>query len=255
MLAFLLSDLANFEAWWRNPAVWLLLGFQVWMLVDAILREEWIWAILILFFSVLTAILYFFLVYRPNAGALPRVELPGAGARRRAKQLQNEIARLDKPHLHLELGDLYLAEGKLDRAAECYRATLERDPTDLDAQAHLGQCLFRQKKYEEALPLLEKVCAENPRHDYGETLMAMAETLQCLGQDDQALRLWEQVLEHHSYARARVELAEIYLRRGDTARARTTLEEAVADQAHAPDFQRKREKAWVTRARRLLRGL
>lgn len=255
MLGFLLSDLANIRYWASNPFFWLGLIFQIWMLVDAIQREEWLWAVFILFFSVLTALIYFFLVYRPNPTPLPHFELPGASHRRRIRELHEQIARLDKAHLYLELGDIYFNQRKFERADAAYRAALEREPEDLDAQAHLGQSLLRENKLSEARPLLEKVCRVRPNHDYGESLMALAEIEQRLGQPDASIALWEQALEQHSYPKARVHLAGLYLQRGEPDRARSQLEEALADQAHAPEFQRKRERFWVREARRKLRKL
>ena len=48
---------------------------------------------------------------------------------------------------------------------------------DIDTRAHLGQCLLRLQRADEARPLLEAVIAANPKHDYGHSLMAYAETL------------------------------------------------------------------------------
>ena len=42
-------------------------------------------------------------------------------------------------------------------------------------------CLGRQGKPQEALPLLAAVCAKNPKHDYGYTLMSFAETQAAIG--------------------------------------------------------------------------
>ena len=38
-----------------NPLLLIGAAFQLWMLVDALRREEWIWAACILFFSVFSA--------------------------------------------------------------------------------------------------------------------------------------------------------------------------------------------------------
>jgi len=67
------------------------------------------------------------------------------------------------------------------------------------------------------------------------------------------LSLWLRVTAQHSYPRAKVQLAELYLatQRADLARAE--LEEVVADDVHAPTFQRRRDRVWVRRARSLLR--
>ena len=253
--ASLISDLANWEFLLTNPAFLLMTAFQVWMFVDAVRREEWIWAVFIFIGFGVSALLYFFLVYRAAPSATRGFELPGAYDRRRIKELQAQIHHLDKAHHHSQLGDVYFQQGKLDQAEASYRAALERDADDIDTRAHLGQCLLRKKKPQEARPLLEKVCAENPKHDYGHSLMALAETQTALGETDGAIATWKRVLEDHSYARARVQLAELYLQKQELAAARTELKEVVADDAHAPAFQRRRERVWVRRAKALLRRI
>ncbi len=105
------------------------------------------------------------------------------------------------------------------------------------------------------MPLLEGVCAEDPRHDYGHSLMALAETRAALGDTAGAIAVWQQVTASHSYARARVQLAELLLARQQTQEARGQLQEVLNDAPHAPAFARKRERIWVRRARRLLRQL
>jgi tetratricopeptide (TPR) repeat protein len=146
--------------------------FQVWMFVHAIRSGEYIWAAFILFFSGLSALLYFFLVYRASGdlgNPLAGFELPGAADRRQITKLQADIHHLDKPHMHLQLADIYFSQGKLDEAEASYRAAYERDPKDDDIRAHFGNCLARRGKPQEALPLLQAVCAQNPKHDYGYT--------------------------------------------------------------------------------------
>jgi hypothetical protein len=253
MFAFLTS-IFNPEYLFQNPWLILPVAFQVWMLIDALRRGENYWAFWILIFPLFNAILYFFLVYRPaTASSSTRgFELPGTHNRQRIRELQAQIHHLDKAHHHAQLGDIYFQQGKLTEAEECYRAAIERDASDLDFHAHLGQCLLRQGRADEARPLLEKVVRENPKHDYGHTLMGYAEALARLGQEDDAIRVWEEVLQHHSYARARVQVAELYLKKGDADRARNDLNELIADETHAVSFERKRDKVWVKQAKALL---
>ena len=255
MFASLISDALNPEYLIHHP--WLLLGFafQLWMFVDAARREEWIWAVFIFIGFGLSAVLYYFWVYRAAPSATVGFELPGAHSRRRIKELQAQIYHLDKAHHHSQLGDVYFQQGKLEKAEACYRAALERDARDIDTRAHLGQCLLRRKRAAEARPLLEGVAAENPKHDYGYTLMALAETLAALGETDAALKIWQQVTADHSYARAKVQLAELYLANKQPELARAELKDVVADDMHAPAFQRKRDRVWVWRAKVLMRKL
>src|SRR5262249_41257163 len=193
------------------------------MLYDAVRRGEWIWVLVLLIFPVFGALWYYFYVYRAAPSATRGFELPGAHDRHRIKQLQAQIHHLDKPHHHSQLGDIYFQQGKLDKAEACYRAALERDPQDIDTRAHLGQCLLRRNRPAEARPLLEGVVAENPKHDYGYSLMAFAETLTALGETDSAMNVWKQVTESHSYPRAKVQLAELYLAKNQADLARSEV--------------------------------
>ena len=91
MFAFIISDLANLEGFLRQPWFWLITAFQIWMLVDAIRREEWVWAVLIFLFSGLTAFFYYLMVYRSSPSAAHGFELPGAHERKRIKELEAQI--------------------------------------------------------------------------------------------------------------------------------------------------------------------
>lgn len=227
--------------------------FNLWMMIDAIRKREWPWVIYMLVMPGLAAVWYFFYMFR---GQTTRgFELPGASDRRRVRELQAQIHHLDKAHHHSQLGDVYFQLGKYPLAEASYRAALERDPHDPDTRAHFGQCLLRQQRAADARPLLEGVLQENPKHDYNYTAMAYAETLTALGETDRALKSWEYVVANNSYPRARVQLAELYLARNQPDLARAQLNEVLADDPHAPAYQRRRDRVWVSRAKSLMRKL
>jgi tetratricopeptide (TPR) repeat protein len=244
------------DAWyWASSPVGLVFAvFSLWMLVDAIRRKEWLWVLFMVVFPFCT-LWYYFSVYRDAPSATRGFELPGAFDRKRIKQLEAQIHHLDHAHHYSLLGDLYFQQGKLEKAETCYRAALERDGKDIDTRAHFGQCLLRLKRPQEARPLLEGVVGENPRHDYGHSLMALAETFTALGEKEAALATWQRVTDSHSYARARVQLAELYLAQGQTDRARQEVREVLDDDPHTLAFQRRRDRVWIKRARKLARQL
>jgi tetratricopeptide (TPR) repeat protein len=248
-----LVSFLGLEFWLSSPVFILFGAFVLWMLVDAIRREEWLWVVFILVFPMLNAPLYFFLVYRRGSTLMTQgFEFPGAQDRRRIKHLEAQIQHLDKAHHHLELGDIYFHQGKLDKALSCYEKAVERDSEDLDIRGHLGQCLLRLNRPEEAKKFLERVCIENPKHDYGHSLMALAEAHAALGEVDAAIQTLKRVLDEHSYARARVQLAGLYLAKEMKDAAHAELKEVLADDRHAPEFQRKRDRPWIRRAKRML---
>ena len=246
------------EEYFRHPSLLLsspfllVFGiFQLWMIVDAIRRQEWLWLVFILGFPGFGTFAYFFYVYRGADSVTRGFELPGAHSRRRINELKAQIHHLDKPHHHLALGDIYFQQGKLDLAETHYRAAFERDGEDRDTRSHLGQCLLRKKKPAEGQPLLEEVVKEDPKHDYGYTMMALAESHMALGQTDAAIQVGECVLQHYSYARARVQLAELYISKNQLDAAREQLNEVIETDAHAPAFDRKRNRVWLRRAKKL----
>jgi tetratricopeptide (TPR) repeat protein len=255
MVASLLTYLISPAYLLSSPVALLISAFQIWMLVDAIRQREWMWAFFILIGWGLAAFWYYFSVYRASPTSLRGFELPGAQDRRRIKELQAQVHHLDNAYHHFQLGDVYFRKGKLVEAEAAYRASLEREPTDIDARAHLGQCLLRQKKAAEALPLLQAVTKENSKHDYGYSAMALAEAYTATGNDEAALQTWRFVTEGHSYPRAKVQLAELYLKRKEPALARAEINEVLSDDAHAPTFQRRRDRVWIRRARKLSRKL
>lgn len=238
----------------RNPLLLIFAGFVIWMLIDAIRRQEWLWVVFIVIFPMLNAPLYFFLVYRrASSHAAGGFELPGSHDRKRIKELETQIRLLDKAHHYLELGDIYYEQSKLDQAHACYLSALEREPSDIDVQSHLGQCLIRMKKPGEARAFLEAVCRENPKHDYGYSMMGLAEAHIGLGDNDAGIATLQRVLQDYSYARARVQLAELYFAKQDTEAVSAEVKEVLDDDANAPAFQRKRDRVWVRRAKQLLR--
>ena len=85
--------------------------------------------------------------------------------------------------------------------------------------------------------------------------MALAETLAALGETDASISIWQRVTENHSYPRACVQLAELYLAKKQPDQARELLREVLSDDTHAPAFQRKRDRVWIRRATKLSRQI
>jgi tetratricopeptide (TPR) repeat protein len=251
MFTSLLNHLGDWEHFLTSPLWLAMTAFQIWMLLHALRHREWVWALFIFVGWGIAALWYYFQVYQGSASTMSGFELPGAQSRARIKELEAKIHHVDNAYHHFQLGDVYFQKGKLAQAEHCYRAALQRDATDIDTRAHLGQCLLRMKRPAEARPLLDAVCRENYKHDFGYSLMAYAETLMALNETDAALKIWEHVVENHSYPRAKVQLAELYLARQQYDLARDQLKDVVNDDLHAPAFQRKRDRVWIRRAKRL----
>src|SRR6185503_15514549 len=46
----MLFAFGEFFYWLHSPVTWVIGVFQIWMLIDAIRRQEWVWAMFIFFF-------------------------------------------------------------------------------------------------------------------------------------------------------------------------------------------------------------
>jgi len=252
MFASLLSLFGNWHFLLTSPFALALAVFWLWMFIHAVRNGEYLWALFIFIGWGISALLYFFLVYRQSGSSTQGFELPGAQSRRRIKELQAQIHHLDKAHHHSQLGDVYFSLGKLQKAEASYRAAMGRDAEDIDTRAHLGQCLLRQNRAAEAKPLLEGVVRQDPKHDHGHSMMALAETHMALGETDAAMPYLRYITENHCYPRARVQFAELLMARNEIQPARELLREVVEDDPHAPAFERKRDRVWVNRAKSLL---
>ena len=68
-------------------------------------------------------------------------------------------------------------------------------------------------------------------------------------------RLESRYLVSYKGARARVQLAQLYLATGQPELARAEIHEVLADDPHAPAFQRKRDRVWIRRAKALARQI
>ena len=107
-----ISNLTEPAFWLNNPALILIGIFQVWMLVDAIRRGEWVWAAFIFIGYGFAALFYYLQVYRYHA-ATSGFELPGAGTRQRIKELEAQIHHLDKAlSAFIKVGKKYDILGK-----------------------------------------------------------------------------------------------------------------------------------------------
>ena len=114
---------------------------------------------------------------------------------------------------------------------------------------------MRLKRPAEARPLLEGVVTENPNHEYSYTMMALAETVGALGETDNAILYWQHITKEHFYPRAKVQLAGLYAAKKQFDLARVELNDVLSDVTHAPAFQRRRDRVWFRRGKKLLRSL
>ena len=114
-----------------------------------------------------------------------------------------------------------------------------------------------EKKAAEARSRCWKAFAPKiPRHDYGYSMMALAETLSAVGEQTPRWKSGSTGDGNHSYPRAaRCNWPGCMCHENQPDLARVELRDALADDIHAPKYQRRRDRVWVRRAKSVARKL
>lgn len=142
---------------------------------------------------------------------------------------------------HTELGIQYQKLGQLEKAEEHLRTALTLKPNTYETMANLGIVLSRRAKHEEAETVLLEVLAirnDSPITYFylGRSLLAQEKLASAETSLKNALKMGgsEMVEVHRS-------LANLYLKRGEDARAVAELEAYLAEKSGMPDEAKLRE--------------
>lgn len=117
-------------------------------------------------------------------------------------------------------------EDSFDEAMGMLRKVVAEDPKVIDAWFMMGNQCFKARKWEEAIGYFRKSLELKP--DYDLALINMANSYRALGRDDAALVGYEQYLRiDPKNAYVRYQMGEIYMDRGDIAAAERQFQEAL----------------------------
>jgi Tfp pilus assembly protein PilF len=134
-----------------------------------------------------------------------------------------------------ELAVVSMREGDLPAAEALLRRALELDSAAVRPLLNLGLCLYRQQRYAEALPFLERGVQLHPVNAHGNFLYGI--TLVMAGDDARAepvlLKAYEQGGKH--YAKAQLYLSQLFVRQKKFERAAEALDIYLRDLPDAPD--------------------
>ncbi len=108
------------------------------------------------------------------------------------------------------LADLYVAQGRFDKAETLLRNFLARNPRNTDLARHLGDVYIRQGRYDEAIRILETGQQVNPNDT--SLIEKLGEAYLMKGDREKAIRTWMKILSVASYDESyrRQRLASIF---------------------------------------------
>jgi tetratricopeptide (TPR) repeat protein len=98
-----------------------------------------------------------------------------------------------------------------DGAKEAFRRALDQNPSDFEANLHLGAILYRERELEGARPYLERALAIQPSSSLA--VYALALVRSALGETDEAVKALEAVVQAApDWVEPHVKLASLYFR-------------------------------------------
>lgn len=219
---------------------------------------EWWWIAVVLFFPVMGSIAYFVasgaLAGGRGEGQLFREMGRRRTARRRIAEARMRLQHGAPPAVEADLAEDLASLGEHAAAAPHFASALARLPERLDLAHGLARSLMAQGKCAEALPLLEKVCAANPRFAYGDAMLRLA---QCLGESGQAEReeaTLRELVGQSSIPEAQVRLAALCARTGRRQEAVELATRVLRDAPAWPRYLRAANRRWVRLARQEAAG-
>jgi tetratricopeptide (TPR) repeat protein len=147
--------------------------------------------------------------------------------------------RPDLPGLHLELGQVYAGASLWTKAEDEFRAETKLQPGNAEAAYRLGAALLQEGKIHESRVELQR--ADNLKPEMPETLYSVGKAALLDGDPASAEKAWNKVIEIEGQsslaAQAHFELANLYRKQGNTAKAHHEIQEYQKLQNMAPKPQ------------------
>ncbi len=212
----------------------------------------WIWVIL--FLGPIGALVYLFAEAVPDLGLL-RGSLKVFPRRKRIRELELMVRDNPSTGNYEELGDLYMDDGKLAQARAAFDRAISARADTLDPFYRRGVCAILMGDAAAALPDLERVVSKEPRYDFDRAAGLLAHTYAQTGQQQRAESLFREVTARSTSSEAYLNFADLLAAEGHNAEAREWAQRVLDKRPVLPGYQRRLQRPWFRRARKLLKQL
>jgi hypothetical protein len=217
-------------------------------------RPDGYWLWIILFGGGLGALVYVVAEVLPDAGLL-RQTFKAFPRHRRIHELEAAIRDNPSAGNYEELADLYMEDGKFDRARQCYDKAISSRTDSVDPFYRRGVCEIELSDFAAALPDLERVFASDPQYDFHRAIGLLAHAYANTGQPQKAQELFERAVKISTLSETYYNYAEFLASQKRTAEAREWARKILDKKPTMPGYLRRRERPWFRKANGLLKRL
>ena len=217
-------------------------------------RPDTYWLYIILIGGGLGAAVYIFVEVLPDFGLL-RQSFKVFPRRRRIRDLEAII--LDNPAAgnYEELADLYLEEGKYQRARECYNKAISSRTDSPDPFYRRGLTEIELQDFPAAVSDLERVVTKEPKYDFYRAAGLLAHAYAKTGQPEKADALFRQTVQISTLSETYLNYASFLAEQGRSPEAREWTQRILAKKPTLPGYLKRRERPWFRKASTLLKQL
>ena len=231
--------------------------FWIWMLYDCLKngaanRGGYIWIWILLFFNIIGAGLYFFVVWLPNhPGAFSGVSWVKQGKLHDALWQAEADAR-NIGHQYQRLGDIHYQMGNLEAAEQAYLTALEKEPKNVRILWGIAGVERDRKNFVTARQHLQTLISIEPEFSYGDASFEYGSVLYQMEDFDAAQNHLQKHIKSWSHPPAYLMLAEMQKQQGNSALARETLETMIIKIKGSTPFQYRKNQKFVRQAEKML---
>jgi hypothetical protein len=217
-------------------------------------RPDNYWFYVILFLGPIGALIYLFVEAVPDAGLVGQ-SFKVFPRRKRIGQLEAAVRDNPSSGNYEELGDLYMDDGKFQFARAAFDKAIAARADGADPFYRRGVCALQLGDPIAAVPDLERVVAEAPTYDFNRAAGLLAHAYAQTGEAQKSEALFRQVTERSTSSETYLNFAELLESQGRNAEAREWALKVLHKQPTLPSFQRRRERPWARRAKKILKRL
>ena len=217
-------------------------------------RPETYWLYIILFLGPLGATVYLLVEALPDVGLL-RQSFKVFPRRKRIREL--EAAVLDNPSAgnYEELGDLYMEDGKFDKARACFDNSISSRTDSLDPFYRRGVCEIELGDFVAAVPDLERVIKKDPEYDFRRAKGLLAHAYANTGLPAKADEAFQDTTKISTLSETYYNYATFLASQKRNAEARDWAQKILAKKATMPGYLKRRERPWFRKASALLKRI